>query len=95
MANKRFHVVVYGKVQNVYYRMYAQAEGVKLGLGGWIKNRAEGNAVETAIEGDEESVAKMLHWLEHEGSPDSEVTKIEIKEERPYGEIPGAYNIRY
>ena len=95
MAEKRVHVVVHGTVQGVYFRSYAQAEGQKLGLGGWIKNRPDGTAVETAFEGDEEKVDQMLHWLENEGSPGSEVTKVEVKEERLYGEIPGAYNIRY
>ncbi|MBU0480168.1 MAG: acylphosphatase [Proteobacteria bacterium] len=95
MAKKRVHVVVHGKVQGVYFRMYAQAEGQKLGLGGWVKNRPDGVSIETAIEGDEEKVNQMLHWLEHEGSPGSEVTKIEIREERPFGETPGGYNIRY
>ena len=61
MADKRLHVVVHGKVQGVFYRSYAQAEGQKLGLGGWIKNRPDGMSVETAFEGDEEKVNQMLH----------------------------------
>ena len=95
MAEKRVHIIVQGTVQGVYFRSYAQAEGQKLGLGGWIKNRPEENAVETAFEGDEDKVNQMIHWLQNEGSPGSEVTNVEIKEEPLYGEIPGSYNIRY
>ncbi|MBU0675143.1 MAG: acylphosphatase [Proteobacteria bacterium] len=92
MADKRIHAVIFGTVQGVYFRAYAQAEGKKLGLHGWIKNRADG-AVESAFEGPAENVDKMLEWLKA-GSPGSKVTKVEAKEERIYGET-GEYNIRY
>ena len=47
------------------------------------------------FEGDEEKVNQMLNWLQNEGSPGCEITKVEVNEERLYGEIPVAYNIRY
>jgi len=92
MALKRVNVVVHGEVQGVYFRSYAQAEGQKLGLSGWVQNRADGT-VELALEGEVSKINQMIHWL-HEGSPGSKVTKLKITEERVYGET-GVFNIRY
>ena len=92
MATKRFHVVIHGKVQGVYFRDYTKAEALKLGVAGWIKNKPDGT-VEAVIEGDTDKVDMMIKWLEG-GSPGSEVSKIEVREERPYGET-GAFNIRF
>lgn len=91
MADKRLHVVVHGKVQGIYFRAYAQAEGNRLELKGWVKNRADG-AVEVAFEGEAEKVDQMLAWLK-QGSPGSQVTKVDVNEERPVGEAQ--FNIRY
>lgn len=91
MSVKRVHAVVYGKVQGIYFRAYAQAEGNKLGVKGWVKNRADG-AVEAVVEGEVEQIKQMLTWL-RKGSPGAQVTKMEVKEERPVGEVQ--FNIRY
>jgi len=91
MAIKRVHAVIYGKVQGIYFRAYAQAEGTKIGVKGWVKNRADG-AVEAVVEGEEAQVDQMVEWLKN-GSPGSQVLKVETKEERPVGEIQ--FNIRY
>ncbi len=91
MAIKRVHAIVYGKVQGIYFRAYAQAEGTKIGVKGWVKNRSDGT-VEAAIEGEPEQVEQMVAWLK-QGSPGAQVMKVETKEERPVGEPQ--FNIRY
>lgn len=91
MAIKRVHAIVHGKVQGIYFRAYAQAEGNKIGVKGWVKNRSDGT-VEAAIEGEPEQVEQMVAWL-NQGSPGAQVTKVETKEERPVGEPQ--FNIRY
>ena len=83
--------MIYGKVQGIYFRAYTQAEGNKIGVKGWVKNRADG-AVEVVVEGTPEKVAAMLAWLK-QGSPGSRVEKVEVREERPVGETQ--FNIRY
>ncbi len=83
--------MIYGKVQGIYFRAYTQAEGNKIGVKGWVKNRADG-AVEVVVEGEPEKVAQMLAWLK-QGSPGSQVVKVEVKDERPVGE--SQFNIRY
>ncbi len=93
MAIKRAKIIVHGTVQGVYFRDYAKAEALKLGLAGWVKNLKNGKSVETVIEGEYNEVVQMIKWLK-KGSPGSVVTSIEIKEERPTGET-AAFNIRF
>jgi len=92
MERMRVHVVVEGKVQGVYYRTYAQAEGIKLGVSGWVRNRADGT-VEAAVEGEPDKVNEMVAWFKI-GSPISQVSRVLVAEEKPLGE-KGAFNIRY
>ncbi|MEN8136453.1 MAG: acylphosphatase [Thermodesulfobacteriota bacterium] len=93
MAVKRAKIIVTGTVQGVFFRDYAKAEALKLGLSGWVKNLKNGKSVETVIEGDYKEVVLMIKWLK-KGSPGSVVTGIEIKEERPTGDT-AAFNIRF
>ena len=53
---------VEGLVQGVGYRYSAQRVGARLGLQGWVRNRADG-AVEGHVQGDERTVDAMLDWL--------------------------------
>lgn len=92
MAIKRVNVIVHGNVQGVYFRNYTQSEASGLDLSGWVRNRNDGT-VETVLEGEEDKVDKMIEWL-HTGSPMSEVTSVDVTEEKPVGEI-GAFNIRF
>ncbi|MCK5226908.1 MAG: acylphosphatase, partial [Desulfobulbaceae bacterium] len=50
MEKKRYHVVVEGRVQGVFFRACTQEEALRLNLTGWVRNRPEGT-VEALIEG--------------------------------------------
>ena len=52
---------VSGRVQGVYYRAEARAEGARRGLRGWVRNRVDGS-VALHIEGDAAAVDAMLDW---------------------------------
>ena len=93
MSIKRAKIIVHGTVQGVFFRDYAKAEALKLGLSGWVKNLKNGKSVETVIEGEYNEVVQMIKWLK-KGSPGSVVTSIEVKEERPTGDA-AAFNIRF
>ena len=93
LAIKRAKIIVHGTVQGVYFRDYAKAEALKLGLSGWVKNLKNGKSVETVIEGEYKEVVLMIKWLK-KGSPGSVVTSIDLTEERPTGDT-AAFNIRF
>ena len=65
MSLKQVHLFVRGRVQGVYFRAAAQREARRLGLSGWVKNRADG-AVEVLAEGDEEEIKELIGWA-HRG----------------------------
>ncbi|PWC03614.1 acylphosphatase [Agromyces badenianii] len=85
----RRHVVVRGMVQGVGFRYSARLEAARLGIGGWVRNSADGT-VEAEIEGDEASVEAMLAWLAS-GPPESIVEGMDVAEREPVGE--GAFDV--
>jgi acylphosphatase len=83
-------VVVHGTVQGVGFRYSARAEAERLGITGWIRNRADG-AVEAVIGGDAEQVQRMLDWLAH-GPRDAGVTALDVSAPSEQGEAPGGFD---
>ncbi|MEA2060117.1 MAG: acylphosphatase [Thermodesulfobacteriota bacterium] len=73
----QYHVIVYGKVQGVFFRAETSRAAQKLNITGWVRNLANGT-VETFIEGDETDIHKMIQWLK-KGSPLSSVSKIDLQ----------------
>jgi acylphosphatase len=48
-----------GNVQGVGYRLWAMRTAARLGLRGWVRNRADGS-VEVLATGDPDSIAAMI-----------------------------------
>jgi acylphosphatase len=80
----RRRVVVHGFVQGVGFRYTARLEAARLGVAGWIRNRADGT-VEAEIEGDEASVTAMLDWFAA-GPRGAIVERTEVSDLDPSGE---------
>ena len=59
---KRLYARVYGYVQGVGYRAFAQSEAQRLGLCGYVRNCADGT-VEVVAEGEEDALQLFLHAL--------------------------------
>ena len=78
---KRIHATVHGRVQGVFFRETTRQEAQKLGLTGWVRNMADGT-VETEFQGEKETVNLLLKWLP-QGSPVSQVTRVESREIDP------------
>lgn len=73
-----------GRVQGVSYRAATASEARRLGVVGWVRNRADGS-VELEVEGTDDRVASLLTWCEH-GPPDARVTQVAVEERTPTGE---------
>lgn len=75
---------MHGEVQGVGFRYSARREADRIGVAGWVRNRADGT-VEAEVEGDEASVRAMLDWLA-EGPPYAVVRSTEVEDVEPTGE---------
>ena len=79
----RRRVVVWGRVQGVWFRESARRRAEELGVSGWVRNRRDG-AVEAELEGPAEAVAVLVSWLGH-GPPQARVDAIEVEGRAPVG----------
>ena len=86
MSLKQVHLFVRGRVQGVYFRASAQREARRLGLTGWVKNRADG-AVEILAEGDEEAIKELTGWA-HRGPGASRVDAVDVRWRSFTGDYP-------
>ena len=83
----RVRVVVTGLVQGVFFRDACQERARAEGVGGWVRNRADG-AVEAEFEGPAAAVERIVAWC-REGPrrarvDDVEVTTLEILGDRRF-----------
>lgn len=69
---------IHGHVQGVWYRASAQAEAVRLGLRGWVRNRVDGT-VEALVIGPAVEVVAFIAWA-HQGPPKAQVLRVEVSD---------------
>lgn len=86
MGNKRVTLIVHGRVQGVFFRASTQREARRLGVTGWVKNRADGS-VEILAEGDEDAIRDLSAWSQH-GPSASRVDRVEQRWRSYTGEFP-------
>ena len=72
---------VEGYVQAVGYRHFAIQEGLRLGLDGWIRNRADGT-VEILVSGTTKAVEAFVAAA-MKGPPGSRVKNVELHKAEP------------
>ncbi|MGZ4354425.1 MAG: acylphosphatase [Gaiellaceae bacterium] len=75
---------VSGRVQGVGFRFATQARAASLGLGGSVRNLADGS-VEAVFEGPQDRVESMLDWCRR-GPSGAWVEDVEVTWEQPAGE---------
>lgn len=90
-TTRTVHVLISGRVQGVWYRGWARETAVRLGLDGWVRNRANGT-VEAVFSGCPQMVAEMLNLCE-QGPPHAQVTDVRVIEEG--GSVAPGFEVKY
>jgi acylphosphatase len=85
--------IVYGRVQGVFFRYFVCNEARELGLKGYIRNLARGDAVEVQAEGEKRQLNTLLKQLKV-GPPGAQVERVEVKW-ADYSERFDDFNARY
>ena len=82
---KRLTVRIYGVVQGVGFRVFAQSEARRLALSGYVRNCADGS-VEAVAEGDDALLEEFLASL-HRGPFGARVDRVETSYTAATGEF--------
>lgn len=69
---------VNGFVQGVGFRAAMRDEARKLGITGWVRNRADGS-VEALVQGPPAALDAIIHWAGR-GPPGARVADVQISE---------------
>ena len=80
------HLIISGRVQGVGYRDWLRSEARKLGVSGWVRNRADGT-VEALVAGDSVAVEQVIGAC-HRGPALARVEAI-VETEAAMPEQPG------
>ena len=72
---------IHGRVQGVYYRASMVAEATRLGLHGWVRNRADGS-VEALVHGGAPAVQALVDWARR-GPPQALVERVDVADAEP------------
>jgi acylphosphatase len=76
MITRRLRIT--GRVQGVGFRYALQHEALRLGLAGWVRNRADGS-VHALAHGPAQAVDALTAWARR-GPPAAHVTGLQIEE---------------
>jgi acylphosphatase len=80
-----------GRVQGVFFRVWAQGQARELGVSGWIRNRPDGS-VEAHLESDESAVARMIDRMRR-GPANASVEHIVVDDAELQG--MGRFEVRH
>jgi acylphosphatase len=72
----RLSVMVHGHVQGVFFRYFVRNAARELGLRGYVRNLASGNAVEVHAEGERPQLLGLLEQL-RVGPPGARVDSVD------------------
>jgi acylphosphatase len=86
----RIHIQLYGQVQGVGFRYHTRNEASKLGLVGYVENRADGS-VKNVAEGEEDLINQLLAWA-RTGPKAAQVDRVEVTYDIPTDEF-GTFSI--
>ena len=84
--------IVYGRVQGVFFRAFANRRANELGLAGYVRNLPDGG-VEVQAEGERRQLEKLIDYL-REGPPAARVDKVATRWSEYTGNYPH-FSVRY
>lgn len=74
---KTLRLVIHGRVQGVFFRDSMRREATRLGVSGWVRNRADGT-VEAAVHGEPCAVEAIVNWARR--GPDlAQVERVDME----------------
>lgn len=76
MSIKNFKILIYGKVQGVFFRSFIKEKADSLDIKGFTRNISDGS-VEVMARGNEKNINKFIKFLKI-GPKSAEVEKLEI-----------------
>ncbi|MGZ5040757.1 MAG: acylphosphatase [Usitatibacter sp.] len=71
-------LAIHGRVQGVGFRESMRREAERIGVTGWVANRADGS-VEAIVQGTAHQVAEITRWA-RSGPEESQVTEVASSE---------------
>ena len=75
---RKINILVSGRVQGVYFRMFTQNKAKQFGIKGYARNLPDGR-VEIIAEADNNSIEKLIQWC-HKGPVTARVDHVEMTE---------------
>lgn len=87
----RVHLLIVGRVQQVFFRQSTRNKALELGLRGWVRNRKSGN-VELVAEGDAGLIEDLVAWC-HRGPEHARVERVDRWDYEP-ADLPEGFNVR-
>lgn len=90
---RRVRILVSGRVQGVYFRMFTQNKAKHLGINGHARNLPDGR-VEIVAEADNISIDKLIKWCK-KGPVTARVDDIEIIDMEESDEALTSFEILY
>jgi len=85
-------VVVYGRVQGVFFRAFASRQAKELGLAGYVRNLT-GGAVGVQAEGERAQLEELIGYLKV-GPPAAKVERVETNWSEHTGSYSG-FDVKY
>lgn len=79
----RYRVVVWGRVQGVFFRDTVRRAALAAGVAGWIRNNPDGT-VEAVLEGERDAVERIVA-LCRTGPRGAHVERVSVTSESPEG----------
>ena len=73
---KTIEIIIYGRVQGVWFRKYTKIKALESGVMGMVKNLPN-VTVQSVVQGEDHILEAFVEWC-NIGSPKSKVERIEV-----------------